>query len=127
MTGQRPSTQRRRLSDHGIIGWFEAWWWGIGQPILGVIVVLLGVGFFVVGLQVRHYNANRARDAAVVRHLAEVNARNQVQTAIAARQACQRALALGPSLAQDYRIRHVLTGANLRLYEHLIPKSCPTP
>lgn len=124
MTGQRPNNPARRLGDRGIVGRFQTWWWGVGQPILGIFVLLLGVGLFVVGLEVRGFSESRARDAAVVRQLAEQNAKQQAATAKAARISCNRSRQFGPVIADFYE----KNGLNPRLivqYRASIPKVCP--
>jgi hypothetical protein len=115
MTGPRYDIPQRRLRDNGRGGELRAWvrdaWWSWGQPVFGVVVIIAAVAVFIVALQVRSLAVERSHD--------------EQATAKAARQSCERARALGPSLVKDYEIRGVLTGENLELYRSLIPKTCP--
>jgi hypothetical protein len=55
--------------------------------------------------------------------------RISVQAALTAEQAhvgCIRSRDLGPPILRDYTRRHVLTLEQLKRYQLLIPKSCPT-
>jgi hypothetical protein len=111
MTRPASDVPSRRLGDHGWWSRVRSWWWTWGQPVFGAIVIAVAVAVFIVALQVRSISIQRAHDEAA--------------TAKAARQACERAKALGPALAADYEQRDVLSGENLALYRSLIPKNCP--
>lgn len=125
MNGPGADIRSRRQGDRGRLGRFRAFYLRWKDPVFAVVLPPTAIATFVIGLQVRSYSESRAKDAKVIRVIAQTQAKNAAATAKAARDGCLRSKALGPSLAQDYEIRKVLTGANLALYRSLIPKDCP--
>lgn len=122
----KPRLARTRESDKGKRAWLKSWWSSGGRDlVVGVTAITSCIGVFVLAALIYRAAEQRAADQRIVRVLAQQQAVNAKAVAKAARDQCLRSLALGPSLYEDYRIRKVLTGAQLRLYLSLIPKACP--
>lgn len=126
-TDDRPVDARTRTEDYdnGRRIRFRRWWAKWKDICIAAVLIPTALGCLVLGLQMRGYSRARAYDAQIVRQLAQQRAADAAATTKAARQACERSRALGPSLYEDYRIRQVLTGEKLALYRSLIPKTCP--